>query len=258
MRIDVVSIFPEMVKSFIRYGVLGRAIERQLLTVETWDPRSFTDDKYSAVDDRPYGGGPGMLMMAEPLRKALHAAKSWQKGNFRTIYLSPQGSRLDQAGINNLATLDGLVLLSGRYKGVDERLLELEVDDEWSLGDYVISGGELAAMVLIDAVARQRQGVLGDEDSAKFDSFMTGLLDCPHYTRPAKYEGNEVPEVLLKGNHEAIRCWRLKQSLGRTFQRRADLLNRRIFTKEEKKLLSEYVQENGLDFPLKLMSDNDD
>ena len=258
MRIDVVGVFPEMIESFVQYGVLGRAMGNGLLTVNTWNPRDFAGGDYRGIDDRPYGGGPGMLLMAEPLCKALRAAKSRQRGAFRTIYLSPQGRRLRQDDINRLATLDGLVLLSGRYKGVDERAVELEVDEEWSLGDYVISGGEPAAMVLIDAVARQIEGVLGDEDSAKLDSFMAGLLDCPHYTRPAEYEGKAVPGVLLEGDHEAIRRWRLKQSLGRTLQRRDDLLQRRVFTKEEKALLSEYARENGLTFPSRTVADGDD
>ena len=258
MRIDVVTVFPEMIESFVRHGVLGRAIQRKLLTVSTWNPRDFTEDKHATVDDRPYGGGPGMLMMVKPLRKSLRSAKSQQRGNFRTIYLSPQGRVLDQHSINRLATLDGLVLLSGRYKGVDERLIDLEIDAEWSLGDYVISGGEPAAMVLIDAVARQREGVLGDEDSAKVDSFMTGLLDCPHYTRPVEYEGRTVPDVLLGGNHEAIRRWRLKQSLGRTLCRRRDLLRRRSFSKEERELIVEYARENGLDFSAQSMDDGID
>ena len=258
MKIEVITVFPEMIESFTRYGVLGRAIERGLLEVSASSPRDFAGDKHRTVDDKPYGGGPGMLMMAAPLCEALRRAKSRQQGAFRTVYLSPQGRRLDQAGVNRLAALDGLVLLSGRYKGVDERVTELEVDEEWSLGDYVISGGEPAAMVLIDAVARQRERVLGDEDSASLDSFMTGLLDCPHYTRPAEYESKAVPEVLLGGDHEAIRRWRLKQSLGRTLQRRVDLLQGRVFTKEEKQLLSEYASENGLAFPSRTASGGDD
>lgn len=257
MRIEVVTVFPEMIESFVRHGVLGRAIERGLLTVATCNPRDFTADNHRTVDDKPYGGGPGMLMMAQPLGEALRAAKVRQRGSFRTIYLSPQGHRLGQARVNRLATLDGLVLLAGRYKGVDERVIECEVDEEWSLGDYVISGGEPAAMVLMDAVARQREGVLGDEDSAKLDSFMTGLLDCPHYTRPAEYEGRPVPGVLIEGNHEAIRRWRLKQSLGRTLQRRPDLLRERAFTKEERELLAEYAKESGLAIPPHAASDDD-
>ena len=220
--------------------------------------RDFTDDNHRTIDDKPYGGGPGMLMMVKPLCKALRAAKAKQSGNFRTIYLSPQGRRLNQGNVNHLATLDGLVLLSGRYKGVDERVVELEVDEEWSLGDYVISGGEPAAMVLIDAVARQREGVLGDEDSARMDSFMAGLLDCPHYTRPAEHESKAVPEVLLEGNHGAIERWRLKHSLGRTLRRRPDLLRGRTFTTEERTLLTEYAKESGLAFPSRIMDDNDD
>ena len=258
MRIDVVTLFPGMIEAFTRYGVLGRAIENRLLTVDTWNVRDFADDDYRTVDDKPYGGGPGMLMMVEPLCRALRAAKARQRGDFRTLYLSPQGRRLSQEGVNRLAALDGLVLLSGRYKGVDERVIEIEIDEEWSLGDYVISGGEPAAMVLIDAVARQREGVLGDEDSAKLDSFMAGLLDCPHYTRPAEYEGRTVPDTLLGGNHDAIRRWRLKHSLGRTLQRRSDLLRGRPFTGEEKTLLAEYAKENGLSFPSKMTDDGDD
>ena len=258
MRIDVVSVFPRMIESFVCYGVVRRAVEDQLLTIKAWDVRDFTGDRHRTVDDKPYGGGPGMLMMAEPLCKALRAAKARQRNKFLTVYLSPQGQRLDQRAVNRLADLDGLVLLAGRYKGVDERVVELEVDEEWSLGDYVISGGEAAAMVLIDAVVRQRDGVLGDEDSAKKDSFMTGLLDCPHYTRPAEYEDQAVPEVLLGGDHEAIRRWRLKHALGRTLQRRAELLQQTALNDEEQALLSEYANENGVTFPPPCTGDRND
>ncbi|MDD9805834.1 MAG: tRNA (guanosine(37)-N1)-methyltransferase TrmD [Gammaproteobacteria bacterium] len=243
MRIDIVTVFPQMIAALASGGVVARAIERGLLTLEAWNPRDHADNAYGAVDDRPYGGGPGMVMMAAPLAKALHAARARQSGRFRVIHLTPRGGRLTQAEVNRLAGLDGLVLLAGRYEGVDERLVELEVDEEWSLGDYVISGGELAAMVLADAVMRQRPGVLGHGESARQDSFMTGLLDCPHYTRPSEYRGARVPEVLLGGNHEAIRRWRLKQSLVRTLEKRPDLFRARRLNDEEKKMIAEHLDE---------------
>ncbi len=245
MRIDVITIFPEMVHHFVRYGVLGRALERGLLMVETWNPREYAPDARKTIDDRPCGGGPGMVMMAPPLNKALSAAKARQRGNFRTIYLSPQGRSLDQKLVNEMATRDGLILLSGRYRGVDERVLS-HVDEELSLGDYVISGGEAAAMVVIDAVARQVKGVLGDEDSARQDSLVNGYLDCAHYTRPVEYEGQIVPEVLLCGDHERIRRWRLKNALGRTLEKRPDLLLKCDLNVEENALLGEYAAQHAL------------
>ena len=230
-------------------GVVARAIKRGLLALTTWNPRDYADDARATIDDRPYGGGPGMVMMAEPLARALQAARAGQRAGgarrCRTIHLTPSGGRLTQAEVNRLAGFDGLVLLAGRYQGVDERLIEAEVDEQWSLGDYVISGGELAAMVLADAVMRQRPGVLGHEESARRDSFMVGLLDCPHYTRPLEYRGAGVPEVLRGGDHEAIRRWRLKQSLVRTYENRPDLFHARRMSDEEKQIMSEYLQERN-------------
>jgi tRNA (guanine37-N1)-methyltransferase len=244
MRIDVVSLFPPMFEAVTGYGITGRAVKNGLLTVRVWNPRDFTEDKYRTVDDRPYGGGPGMVMMAEPLARAIAAARREQAGGARVIYLSPQGRRLDHAGVLELSKRDGMILLAGRYEGVDERLLETEVDEEWSLGDYVLSGGELAAMALIDAVTRQLPGALGDGDSAQQDSFVEGLLDCGHYTRPEIYAGRRVPDVLLSGDHEKIRRWRLKQALGRTWLRRPDLLERLPLDKERKQLLEEFQREH--------------
>ncbi|OGI49151.1 MAG: tRNA (guanosine(37)-N1)-methyltransferase TrmD [Candidatus Muproteobacteria bacterium RBG_16_65_34] len=244
MRIDVVSIFPQMFEAVTDYGVTGRAIKNGLLTLRVWNPRDFTEDRHRSVDDRPYGGGPGMVMLAEPLARALRAARGEQPEGARVIYLSPQGRRLDQAGVLELARREGLVLLAGRYEGVDERLLETEVDEQWSVGDYVLSGGELAAMVVIDALARQLPGALGDAESAGEDSFAAGLLEYPHFTRPETYAGRAVPEILLSGDHERIRRWRLKQSLGRTWLRRPDLLAALNLTEEQRKLLEEFKKES--------------
>ncbi len=247
MRVDVVTVFPQMIAALGAGGVVARAIKRGLLELATWNPRAYAEDARGTVDDRPYGGGPGMVMMAEPLARALAAARASQDAagvrRARTVHLTPRGGRLTQTEVNRLAGFDGLVLLAGRYEGVDERLIEACVDEEWSLGDYVISGGELAAMVLADAVARQRPGVLGHEESARRDSFMVGLLDCPHYTRPSSYRGVEVPGVLLSGDHEAIRRWRLAQSLVRTFEKRPDLFRARRLSDEEKQIMSEYLEE---------------
>ena len=244
MQIDVISIFPPMFEAITAYGVTGRAIEKGLLQLRVRNPRDFTSDARRTVDDRPYGGGPGMVMMAEPLSAAIQAARREQE-DARVIYLSPQGRRLDQAGVEMLAARSGLILLAGRYEGVDERLLAAEVDEEWSIGDYVLSGGELAAMVMIDAVARQLPGVLGHEESAQQDSFVNGLLDCAHYTRPEVYAGGAVPEVLLSGNHEQIRRWRLKQSLGQTWLKRPDLLEKLVLNKEQQSLLDEFRREHN-------------
>lgn len=243
MRIDVISIFPPMFEAVTAYGVTGRAVARGLLTVEVWNPRDFTSDRNRTVDDRPYGGGPGMVMMAAPLAATLAAARAAQAPGVKVAYLSPEGRRLDQAGARELAARPGLILLAGRYEGVDERLLETAVDEEWSIGDYVLSGGELAAMVMIDACARLLPGVLGHEDSASQDSFSDGRLDCGHYTRPEEYAGRRVPEVLLSGNHEHIRRWRLKQSLGRTWLKRPDLLERLSLDTEQQRLLEEFQRE---------------
>ena len=245
MRFDAISLFPEMFDAVLDHGITRRALDRGLYRFKAWNPRDFTHDPHRTVDDRPYGGGPGMVMMAEPLAAALQAARRTQAPDARVLYLSPQGRRLDQAAVQALAARSGLILLAGRYEGVDERLLATHVDEEWSIGDYVLSGGELAAMVMIDAVARWLPGVLGHEDSAQQDSFVQGLLDCGHYTRPEVYAGSKVPEVLLSGNHEHIRRWRLKQALGRTWLKRPDLLEKVDFklNKEQQDLLDEFQRE---------------
>ncbi|WP_421865822.1 tRNA (guanosine(37)-N1)-methyltransferase TrmD [Motiliproteus sp.] len=248
MWVGVVTLFPEMFRAITEYGVTGRALKKGLISLESWNPRDFTHDKHRTVDDRPYGGGPGMLMKVQPLRDAIQAAKAAaqaQAGDkpVKVIYLSPQGRKLDQVGVRELAERDSLVLVAGRYEGIDERLLENEIDEEWSLGDFVVSGGELPAMTLIDAVSRLVPGVLGHQDSATEDSFEDGLLDCPHYTRPELVNEQTVPAVLLSGNHEDIRRWRLKQQLGRTWQRRPDLLDGRQLNKEQQRLLDEFIRE---------------
>ncbi|WP_299201976.1 tRNA (guanosine(37)-N1)-methyltransferase TrmD [uncultured Amphritea sp.] len=243
MWIGVVTLFPEMFEAITRHGVTGKAVRNGLLDVQCWNPREFTRDKHRTVDDRPYGGGPGMLMKVQPLRDAIQAAKQSAGDKVRVIYLSPQGRRLDHAGVKELAAAERLILVAGRYEGIDERLVDSEIDEEWSLGDFVLSGGELPAMVLIDAVSRLVPGVLGHQDSAAEDSFSDGLLDCPHYTRPEKLDDMSVPDVLLSGNHEAIRRWRLKQQLGRTWKRRPELLEDLELTKEQLTLLTEFIRE---------------
>tara|TARA_B100000519_G_scaffold12195_1_gene9288 strand:+ start:188 stop:949 length:762 start_codon:yes stop_codon:yes gene_type:complete len=236
----VVSLFPDMFAPFTQQGVIGRAVKSGTLSVDTFNPRDFTHDRHRTVDDRPYGGGPGMLMMVKPLTDAIQAAKKVGGENSKVIYLSPQGKPLDQAGAQRLASIDRTILICGRYEGIDERVIERHVDEEISIGDYVLSGGELPAMVLMDAVARLVPGVLGHKASAVEDSFTDGLLDCPHYTRPEILDGQKVPEVLLSGDHEKIRQWRLMQSLGRTLQRRPDLLNHLALTEEQQRLLDHY------------------
>lgn len=242
MWIGVVSLFPEMFRAISENGVTGRAIKNNLLSIQSWNPRDFTTDKHRTVDDRPYGGGPGMLMMVQPLRDAIEAAKQAAREaghEAKVIYLSPQGRRLDHAGAQELSSSsDALILVAGRYEGIDERIIESLIDEEWSVGDYVLSGGELPAMILIDAVVRFVPGVLGHVLSAEQDSFADGLLDCPHYTRPEVLDGKSVPSVLLSGDHEKIRLWRLKQSLQRTKMRRPDLLNDLALTDEQVKLLA--------------------
>ena len=240
MRFDVISLFPEMFDA-LRLGVTGRAIERGLVEVELWNPRDYADDDHRTVDDRPYGGGPGMVMMVGPLCQAIDAARAAAPDS-KVVYLSPQGRVLDQAAVQEMAAGPGLVLLAGRYEGIDERLIDAYVDEEWSIGDYVLSGGELPAMVLMDAVTRLLPDVLGHADSAEQDSFTDGLLDCPHYTRPEEIGGRLVPEVLKSGNHELIRRWRLQQALGRTWLRRPDLLERRRLNSEEQSLLDEFIR----------------
>ncbi|MEP7044892.1 MAG: tRNA (guanosine(37)-N1)-methyltransferase TrmD [Dokdonella sp.] len=254
MRIDVITLFPDFIESSTRIGVVGRARERGLIEIATWNPRDFASDNYRSADDRPYGGGPGMVMMIDPLRKALASvraasgsdqAEAGAKAEAKVIYLSPQGTRLDQAKVAELARRDHLILLSGRYEGVDERFLQHAVAEEISIGDYVLSGGELAAAILIDAVGRLQDGVLNDAESAAQDSFSNGLLDCPHYTRPERDEWGEVPAVLTSGDHAAIRRWRLKQSLGRTWLRRPDLLERCELDKKTRALLVEFQNEHA-------------
>ena len=242
MKVSVVSLFPEMFEAVSQYGVTGRAVSRGLLNIQLFNPRTYTLDKHQTVDDRPYGGGPGMVMQPEPLRLALADAKAAAGADAKVIYMSPQGRRLDQAGLEELAK-QPLVILAGRYEGVDERLLQAEIDEEWSVGDYVLSGGELPAMTVIDGVSRLIPGVLGHAMSAEEDSFSDGLLDCPHYTRPEEYRGESVPSVLLSGDHEKIRLWRLKQALGRTWLRRPDLLEAKTLDQVEEKRLAEFIRE---------------
>ena len=241
MRIDVVTLFPEMVRDFCRYGIPRIAVEKGLLELATWNPRDYASNRHRNVDDRPYGGGPGMVMQVQPVADAIRAARDAGKGP--VIYLSPQGRRLDQSAVRRFAGLPHMILLAGRYEGIDERLVEQEVDEEWSVGDYVLSGGEPAALVWIDAVARLLPGALGDEESALRDSFMDGLLDYPHYTRPEVIDGHGVPGVLLGGNHADIERWRMKQSLGRTWQRRPDLLEQLVLDEEQQALLAEFIRE---------------
>ncbi|GIU24971.1 tRNA (guanine-N(1)-)-methyltransferase [Shewanella colwelliana] len=242
MWLGVVTLFPEMFRAVTDFGVTGRAVSNGLLELQTWNPRDFTHDKHRTVDDRPYGGGPGMLMMVQPLRDAIHAAKSAAGDKAKVIYLSPQGRKLTQQGVEELAKSESLILVCGRYEGIDERIIQAEVDEEWSIGDYVLSGGELPAMTLIDSVSRLVPGVLGKQASAEQDSFSDGLLDCPHYTRPESLDGIDVPAVLLSGNHEHIRRWRLQQSLGRTLLRRPELFENLALTDEQTKLLAEFVK----------------
>jgi tRNA (guanine37-N1)-methyltransferase len=245
MRFDVITLMPAMFEALTGQGVVGRAIERDLAQLRLWNPRDYTQDVHRTVDDRPYGGGPGMVMKYEPLQQAIESARQEIPGA-KVIYLSPQGRRFDQAVARQLVRSgQPLLLIAGRYEGIDERIIEGYVDEEWSIGDYVLSGGELPAMVVIDAVIRLLPGVLGDADSAEQDSFMDGLLDCPHYTRPETIDGMTVPAVLQSGDHEAIRRWRLHQALSRTRHRRPDLLQGRPLTAEEEKFLAEIIAASG-------------
>jgi len=277
MRIDIVTLFPQMFEALTDYGVVGKAVQRGILSLHYWNPRDYADNKHNRVDDRPYGGGPGMLMQYPPLQKSVEAVKK-QNPHALVIYLSPQGRLLNQAGLSELLEtlrdeagsncvisdqsdcvnnsgassittstskgFKGLILVNGRYEGVDERFIESYVDQEWSIGDYVISGGELASMVMIDGLSRLLPGVLGHEDSAEQDSHSNGLLDCPHYTRPEIVDGKPVPSVLMSGDHKAIENWRMKQSIGRTYQRRPELLQKLNLTDEQQRLLDEYIQES--------------
>jgi len=249
VQFDVITLFPPMFDAITKHGITSRALEQKRYELQLWNPRDFTENNYRTVDDRPYGGGPGMVMLVEPLERAIVAAKQRQieagVAKPRVIYLSPQGRLLDHKLVMELAAEPGLILLAGRYEGIDERLLERQVDDEISIGDYVLSGGELAAMVLMDSIVRHIPGVLGDADSAAQDSFFDGLLDCPHYTRPEEYQGERVPPVLMSGNHADIKRWRLKQALGRTWLRRPEVLAQRKLSKEELFLLEEFKREQS-------------
>ncbi|WP_333874550.1 tRNA (guanosine(37)-N1)-methyltransferase TrmD [Methylobacter sp.] len=243
MRFDVVTLFPEMVTAAAGYGVTGRAIERKIVSLSVWNPRDYTHDRHKTVDDRPYGGGPGMVMKYQPLHDAVNDAKQAGVEAIKVVYLSPQGKPITQSLLAEACKVSQLILVAGRYEGIDERFVELDCDDEWSIGDYVISGGELAALIVIDAVTRLLPGVLGDEDSARQDSHSDGLLDCPHFTRPEQLEGCSVPDVLLGGNHADIDRWRMKQALGRTWQRRPDLLEKKNLSAEQENLLREFIVE---------------
>lgn len=253
MQFHVITLFPEMIEQACSYGVLGRAIKQGIVSIQCWNPRDYAHDKHRTVDDRPYGGGPGMLMKVQPLADAIVAAKEQvgkQAGNKpRVVYLSPQGKRLDQQAVclmaERMVEQTSYVLIAGRYEGIDERLIKQYVDEEWSIGDYVLSGGEMPALIVIDAVARMLPGVLGDAESAQQDSFMDGLLDCPHYTRPEEINGQAVPEVLRGGDHSAIAQWRHKQALGITWLRRPDLLEAMQLDDEQKQLLAEFQLDYG-------------
>lgn len=238
MNITIITLFPESVET-MAFGIIGKAIEKGQITIECINPRHFSEDKHKTVDDSPYGGGPGMVMMAEPLAKALKQAKTNNPGS-KVVYLSPQGKVLNQALAMQAAKLPGIIFIAGRYEGIDQRVIDLYVDEEWSIGDYVLTGGELAAMVMTDVIARQIPGIVGDFDSVSEDTFYEGLLKHPQYTRPEVFEGNAVPKVLLSGDHQAIKRWRLQQSLGNTWQKRADLLKDKSLSQEELELLNHY------------------
>lgn len=242
MRFDVVTLFPDLFDIVTGFGVTGRAVQRGAVALGLWNPRDYTSDRHRTVDDRPYGGGPGMVMMVQPLRDAIRAAREAAPDS-KVIYLSPQGRRLDQPAVVEMAKRSGMILVAGRYEGIDQRLIDTEIDEEWSIGDYVLSGGELAAMVVIDAVTRLLPGVLGHEQSAEQDSFAAGLLDHPHYTRPEEIDGMRVPEVLLGGDHAAIARWRLKQAVGRTWLQRPDLLQELNLSPDQQALLNEFISE---------------
>ncbi len=244
MRFDVVTLFPEMIRDGASYGVTGKAIERKIVGLSVWNPRDYTKDKHRTVDDRPYGGGPGMVMKCQPLSEAVVAAKLDNgNGESKVVCLSPQGKQITQDLLLKETQTSQLILVAGRYEGIDERFVSSVCDEEWSLGDYVISGGELAALIVIDAITRLIPGVLGDEDSATQDSYRDGLLDTPHFTRPEQNELGVVPEVLLSGNHQAIQRWRMKQALGRTALRRPDLLKAKELNAEQEALLKEFKSE---------------
>ena len=241
MDLHVISIFPEMFSAITEQGVISRAMKQSVLSLTTHNPRDLADDKHSTVDGRPFGGGPGMVMMPEPMISVIEAARSQAKPGARVVYLSPQGKRFNHAAAQAFAERDSLILLAGRYEGIDERVLEHHVDEEWSIGDYVLSGGELPAMVMIDAIARLLPDSLGNSESAQQDSFVQGILDCPHYARPEEYNGQRVPDVLLSGNHQAIAKWREQQALGRTWERRPELLEKIELTDAQQQLLAGYL-----------------
>ena len=247
MRIDVITLFPQMFQVLTDYGIPGRAVNRGILDMTIWNPRDYAPDRHQTVDDRPYGGGPGMVMMVQPLRDAIREARAMADGKTRVIYLSPQGRKLDQHGLAELAKQPNLVLVCGRYEGVDERVIAAEVDEEWSIGDYVLSGGELAAMVMVDGITRLLPEALGHEESAVQDSFVQGLLDHPQFTRPEEIDGISVPEVLLSGDHQAIARWRYKQALGRTWLRRPDLLEGLDLNSGQESLLAEFIREHEVE-----------
>ncbi len=243
IHFDVITLFPEMITNAASYGVTGRAMEREIVSLSTWNPRDFTQDKHKTVDDRPYGGGPGMVMKYQPLHDAVNQAKKTGNKDAKVVYLSPQGKPITQALLSEACNVSQLILVAGRYEGVDERFVNMDCDDEWSIGDYVISGGELAALIVIDAITRLLPGVLGHEESAQQDSHMNGLLDYAHYTRPEEIEGHLVPDVLLSGNHAEIGIWRMKQALGRTWQRRPDLLENKNLSADQSNLLQQFKNE---------------
>jgi tRNA (guanine37-N1)-methyltransferase len=242
MQVGIITLFPEIFDA-LNYGVVGRAIERELVKITHFNPRAFAQDKHHHVDDRPYGGGPGMVMLPEPLVACIEHAKTIMPADTKLVYLSPQGRQFNQTIATNTAQSSSLLLLCGRYEGIDERVIAEYVDVEWSIGDYVLSGGEFAALTVIDAIVRLIPGVLGHQDSAAEDSFSEGLLDCPHYTRPEVFHDQAVPPVLLSGNHADIATWRMQQSLGRTWERRPDLLEQLQLTKKQQNLLDEYIQQ---------------
>jgi tRNA (guanine37-N1)-methyltransferase len=247
MRFEIVSVMPEMFSAVTAHGITGRAVKRKLVEFGFWNPRDYTRDVHRSVDDRPYGGGPGMVMLVEPLRAAIRAAKQASAAPAKVIYLSPQGRHLTQQGLVELAKTQRLVLVCGRYEGIDERVIAADIDEEWSIGDYVLSGGEIPAMVLVDGIIRLLPEALGDADSAQQDSFMSGLLDYPHYTRPEDVDGMRVPAVLLSGDHKAIARWRSKQALGQTWRRRPDLLATLDLPPQDRALLEEFIKEYATD-----------
>jgi tRNA (guanine37-N1)-methyltransferase len=243
MRFDVVTLFPEMVAAAAGYGVTGRALDRGIVSLSVWNPRDYTRDRHRTVDDRPYGGGPGMVMKYQPLHDAVNDARQSGAEPTKVVYLSPQGKPITQDLLSEAREVSQLILVAGRYEGIDERFVELDCVDEWSIGDYVISGGELAALIVIDGITRLLPGVLGDEDSAQQESHMNGLLDFPHFTRPEQLEESSVPDILMSGNHADIDRWRMKQALGRTWQRRPDLLKKKNLSSEQENLLKEFIIE---------------